>query len=97
MPRSCKLFPRYRRPSLGTLLGITQVKRSVSRKLGLATLRDPTTPLKNLERRELRKVGYYSEPMKAARAFGFLKPGGCGLVLVIGLLFVATAFLALMF
>ena len=84
-----KIFPRYRRPSLGSLLGVTQAKRNISRKLGLATLRDPTTPLKNLERRELRKVGYYSEPLKAARAFGLLKRGGCGLLLVTGLLLAA--------
>ena len=84
-----KLFPRYRRPSLNTILGVTQAKRSLSRKLGLATLRDPTTPLKNLERRELRKVGYYSEPLKAARALGLLKRGGCGLLLILPLLVTA--------
>ena len=82
MPRTFKLFPRYRKPGLNSILGITQAKRNISRKLGLATLRDPTTPLKNMERGVLRKAGYYSEPLKAARAFGLLKRGGCGLILI---------------
>ena len=80
-----KLFPRYRKPSLGSLLGVTQAKRKISRDLGLATLRDPTTPIKNAERRLLRKAGYYSEPMKMARAFGLVKRGGC-LMLCLGAL-----------
>jgi hypothetical protein len=80
MPRGLKLF-RYRRPGINQLLGITQAKRKVSRELGLATLRDPTTPLKNMQRKALRKVGYYSEPMKAARASGCAKRMG-GLFLI---------------
>lgn len=70
MPRQFRLFPRYRRPSLGELLGTTQAKRRISRKYGLATLRNPTTPIKNLQRRAKRRVGYYSEPAKLARHTG---------------------------
>ncbi len=78
MPRRFKLFPRYRKPSVNELLGITQARRRVSRKLGLATLRDPRTPIRNLERRMKRRAGYYSEPMKAARRMGLLTRGGSG-------------------
>lgn len=67
MARGFNLFPRYRRPSLGEILGTTQAKRRVSRKYHLATLRDPMTPVKNMERRAKRSVGYYSGPMKALR------------------------------
>jgi hypothetical protein len=36
-----KLFPRYGRPSLGELLGISQAERQVSRKYHLRIVRDP--------------------------------------------------------
>lgn len=62
-----RLFPRYRQPSIGELFGTTQAKRRISRKYHLRTLRDPEAPLENLERRGKRRVGYYSEPMKALR------------------------------
>lgn len=59
---------RYRRPALGELLGITQLKRRLSRTYSLARLRHPIqTPLTNLERRVKRRAGYYSEPMKLLR------------------------------
>jgi hypothetical protein len=81
MPRQFRLFPRYRRPSVGELIGTTQAKRQISRRWGLATLRDPTTPIKNLQRRAKRRVGYYSEPVKFARHTGCALP-----IAVIGLL-----------
>lgn len=62
-----KLFPRYRRPSLGELLGSSQAKRQVSRKLHLRTLRDPSAPLRNAERTVKRRAGYYSGPLMFAR------------------------------
>jgi hypothetical protein len=62
-----KLFPRYRRPSLGELLGISQAERQVSRKHHLRIVRDPMWPLKNPERHDQRRAGYYSPPMKFAR------------------------------
>jgi hypothetical protein len=70
-----RLFPRYRRPSLGEIFGTTQAKRRLSRRFGLATLRDPSTPLKNMQRRAKRRIGYYSEPAKLARHTGCLLPG----------------------
>jgi hypothetical protein len=62
-----KLFPRYRRPSLGELLGISQAERQVSRKYHLRIVRDPMSPLKNAERRAKRRAGYYSPLMQLAR------------------------------
>jgi hypothetical protein len=76
MPGKPGLF-RYRKTGINQLLGITQTKRKISKQLGLAALRDPATPLKNMQRRTLRKIGYYSEPMKLFRALGLTKRGGC--------------------
>lgn len=89
MPRRSPFF-RYRRPSLSEIFGVSQAKRRVSRKIGLATLRDPNTPLRNAERRVKNQLGYYSEPMKAARKSGCLKRSSSLfiiLTLVITLLF----------
>ena len=74
MTRHFRIFPRYRRPGWGEIIGTTQAKRRVSRKLGLATIRDPTTPIKNLQRRAKRRAGYYSEPAKMVRHAGCLLP-----------------------
>jgi hypothetical protein len=57
--------PRYRKPSIGELLGTTKVKRRVSRKYHLRAITDPLYPVKNAERRAKRKVGYYSGGAKA--------------------------------
>ena len=62
-----KLFPRFRRPSLGELLGISQAERQVSRKHHLRIVRDPMSPLKNAALRAKRRAGSYSPPMKLAR------------------------------
>jgi hypothetical protein len=55
-----KLFPRYRRPSLGELLGISQAERQVR-------IAHPSAPLKNTERHAKRRAGYDSGPMEFAR------------------------------
>jgi hypothetical protein len=62
-----KLFPRYRRPSLGELLGISQAGRQVSRKHHLRIVPDPLSPLMNAQRRAKRRGGYTSPPMVFAR------------------------------
>lgn len=63
MPRY-KLFPRYRRPSLRTMLGVTRAERRFKRESGYyaATrwMRAPT----NFRRRTLRRAGYYSPAMQ---------------------------------
>ncbi len=62
-----KLFPRYRRPSLSTALGITKAKRRFKTATGYyAATRWMRAP-KNAERRLKRRVGYYSGPMKFLR------------------------------
>ncbi len=83
MGTEMKLF-RYRKPSLNTILGITNAKKEVKRNLGIykviKILNFPT----NLKRRALRKVGYYSEPVRILRN-GLRKPGGCLIIIGIGI------------
>ncbi len=79
MPRGFNLF-RYRKPSLGEIIGTTAAERRISRELGLANLRDPLNPIKNMERRAKSRVGYYSEPIKLAR-----KAGCSGILFLVGL------------
>jgi hypothetical protein len=62
-----KLFPRSRRPSLGELLGISQAERQVSGKHHLRIVRDPTWPLRGIERRANQHAGYCSPPTMFAR------------------------------
>jgi hypothetical protein len=58
---------RYRRPSLKTMLGITKAKKRVKRRLGITALLRPFRAPGNFKRRVLRRIGYYSEPMKMLR------------------------------
>ncbi len=67
-----KVFPRYRRPSLSTLLGISQAKRRIKKATGIAQVERVINTPTNLKRRVLRRVGYYSEPMKFLRFLGRL-------------------------
>ncbi len=58
---------RYRRPSLKTALGITRAKRRFKTQTGYyAATRWMRAP-RNMQRRALRRVGYYSGPMKFLR------------------------------
>lgn len=63
-----RLFPRYRKPSLGEIAGTTQAKRRWSRKYHQRLVRDPLSPLKNARRRALRRAGYYSSGARFMRA-----------------------------
>ena len=65
-----KVFPRYRRPSLNTALGISQAKRRIKKATGIADVQRVINTPKNVERRFLRRAGYYSEPMKLFRFLG---------------------------
>ncbi len=58
---------RYRRPSLKTALGITRAKRRLKRQLGITAVMRPYRAPGNYKRRALRRVGYYSTPMKMFR------------------------------
>lgn len=61
-----KVF-RYRRPSLSAMLGVTKAKRRVKSATGYyAATRWMRAPV-NYHRRALRRVGYYSGPMKFLR------------------------------
>jgi hypothetical protein len=62
-----KLFPRYRRPSLKTALGITRAKRQMRTVSGYYMLTRPLRATRNFKRRMLRRAGYYSGPMKFLR------------------------------
>lgn len=62
-----KLFPRYRRPSLKTALGITRAKRQLRTASGYYALTRPLRAPRNYRRRMLRRAGYYSGPMKFLR------------------------------
>lgn len=62
-----KIFPRYRRPSLSTALGITRAKRRFKQQTGYYALTRPFRAPGNFKRRVLRRAGYYSGPMKLLR------------------------------
>jgi hypothetical protein len=65
MPRF-KLF-RYRRPSVKTVLGITKAKRELKKATGYYAVTKPLRWGTNTKRTALRRVGYYSGPMKFLR------------------------------
>lgn len=60
-------FPRYRRPSLKTALGITKAERQLKSKSGYYAATRWTRAPRNAKRRALRRAGYYSSPMKFLR------------------------------
>lgn len=62
-----KIFPRYRRPSLKTALGITKAKRRIKTRTGYYAATRWTRAPRNYKRRVLRRAGYYSGPMKFLR------------------------------
>ncbi len=61
------VFPRYRRPSASTLLGITRAKRHLKTATGYYAATRWTRAPYNFKRRMLRRAGYYSGPMKLFR------------------------------
>ncbi len=74
-------FFRYRRPSLNTLLGITEAKKRLKKDLGITEAMKPFRWWTNTKRRFKRKVGYESEAGRLIRN-GLPRPGGCILVIV---------------
>ncbi len=62
-----KVFPRYRKPSLKTALGVTKAKRRLRKATGLTAAARPFRAPGNFKRRALRRAGYYSGPMKFLR------------------------------
>lgn len=66
--RTFKIFPRYRKPSPSTMIGLTKAKKQLKRDLGMTAALKPYRDVKyNWKRNILRKGGYYSEPMKLLR------------------------------
>jgi len=61
---------RYRKPSVKTMLGITKAKKRFNKAVGITAIKKPFRAPANMERRALRKVGYYSGPMKFFRFLG---------------------------
>ena len=59
MPRF-KVFPRYRRPSLRTALGVTRAERRIKTQTGYYAATRWTRAPYNVRRRMLRRAGYYS-------------------------------------
>jgi len=61
-----RLF-RYRNPSLKTMLGVTTAKKRFNNAVGITAVKRPFRAPGNFKRRMLRRLGYYSEPMKMFR------------------------------
>jgi hypothetical protein len=87
-----RLF-RYRRPSLKTLLGITEAKKRLKKELGITAALKPFRAWTNVKRRFKRKIGYESEAGRLVRD-GLPRPGGCLVVIVAITLVLATIALA---
>jgi hypothetical protein len=68
--RRFKVFPRYRKPSVKTLLGVTKAKKRAKKSVGIYKVTRVTNAPKNLKRRVKRRMGYESEPMKFLRFLG---------------------------
>jgi hypothetical protein len=66
MPR---LF-RYRRRSMKTMLGITKAKKRFNKVVGITAIKKPFRAPGNAKGRMLRKLGYFSGPMKFLRFLG---------------------------
>ncbi len=69
-------FSRYRRPSLNTLLGITQAKKRLKKELGITAALKPFRAWTNDKRRFKRKIGYESEAGRLTRK-GLPRPAAC--------------------
>lgn len=55
-----KVFPRYRRPSLRTALGVTRAERRLKTETGYYRATRWMRAPYNFHRRVLRRMGYYS-------------------------------------
>ncbi len=85
---------KHSRPSLNTLLGVTQAKKRLKKELGITAALKPFRAWTNAKRRFKRKIGYESEAGRLVRD-GLPKPGGC-LVVVVVVVSVSFAVILLM-
>jgi len=78
---------------LKTLLGITKAKKEIKKDLGITAFMKPFRWWTNTKRKMKRDVGYESPSGRLIRD-GLPRPGGCLVVIVIGLLMGAAMALA---
>ena len=83
-------FFRYRRPSLNTLLGITKAKKEMKKELGITEAMKPFRWWTNTKRKIKRDVGYESDTGRLIRN-GLPRPGGCLVVVIVGVVAIAVA------
>jgi hypothetical protein len=86
-------FFRYRRPSINTLLGITQAKKRAKKELGITDALKPFRAWTNAKRRFKRKIGYESEAGRLLRN-GLPRPGGCLVVVWVAVAMLVMAVVA---
>ena len=65
-------IPRYRKPSVKKILGVTKAKRQIKKATGISNVTRVVNAPTNIKRTAKRKVGYESEPMKIFRFLGRL-------------------------
>ena len=82
-------FLRYRRPSIKTMLGVTEAKKRIKKDLGITALLKPFRAWTNAKRRIKRKIGYESEAGRLIRD-GVPSPGGCLMFIVAAAVALAT-------
>jgi len=70
--RKFKLFPRYRKPSLSVIIGISQVKRQLRRDLGLSGVHRPSKWL-SYKKQSIKRKYIPFRDTEAGRLFRFLK------------------------
>jgi hypothetical protein len=85
-------FFRYRRPSLKTLLGITEAKKRLKKEMGITDAMRPFRWWTNTKRKIKRDVGYESDTGRLIRN-GLPRRGGC-LVVVLAVAVAAGAAVA---
>jgi hypothetical protein len=86
-------FFRYRRPSLKTLLGITKAKKRIKKELGITEFMKPFRWWTNTKRKIKRDIGYESKTGRLIRN-GLPRPGGCLVVIVVGMVLSAVVSVA---
>ena len=65
-------IPRYRKPSVKKILGVTKAKRQIKKATGISNVTRVVNAPTNIKQTAKRKVGYESEPAKVVRFLGRL-------------------------
>jgi hypothetical protein len=88
-------FFRYRRPSWNTMFGITKAKKEIRKQLGITKMTKPFRWRTNAKRRFKRKSRCESRTGRLFRN-GLPRPGGCLVIVVVGLVLSAVTVVAAM-